>query len=569
MKISLKLKAVAVVLIFTLVLSVCVVTVSYRAYTNAFSSHYQRLATSITRSTATVVDKQAVKTLSREVKQVFDSICSRIGSVPDFEQFSDEDWQNYYAEFEHITEMQEYKDLLSLLSQLREDNDVVSLYLGYTDLETMKDLYLVDASSDQQCVPGDCDDIQQQHLEQIKAGNYEFPVFITNYEEYGWLCSASSPIVDEDGTVIGVALVDISMNSIVQDRQHFLFTLIIITAALAVVMIFMIMFLMNRTMLQPINQLSKATSLFVSGKKENGAASEIAMLDLKTGDEIEALAGSFKKMEEDLNVYITELTAVTSEKERISAELNVANHIQSSMLPCIFPAFPDRQEFDIYASMTPAKEVGGDFYDFFMVDDRHLAIVMADVSGKGVPAALFMVIAKTLIKDHTTPGCDLGNVFTQVNRLLCESNSEELFVTAFEGVLDLVTGTFNFVNAGHEIPYICKVGQTFEPYKIKAGFVLAGMEGMQYKGGSMVLDEGDKIFQYTDGVTEAVNAANVLYGSQRLCRVLNENRHKTPHEILEAIEKNIDEFSCDVDQFDDITMLCLEFKKRMELEVPQ
>ena len=253
-----------------------------------------------------------------------------------------------------------------------------------------------------------------------------------------------------------------------------------------------------------------------------------------------------------------------SETERISAELNVANHIQTSMLPNLFPAFPDREEFDIFASMTPAKEVGGDFYDFFMVDERHLAIVIADVSGKGVPAALFMVIGKTLIKDHTQEGRDLGEVFTEVNELLCESNSEGLFITAFEGVLDLVSGEFVYVNAGHEMPFICKAGGDFEPYKIRAGFVLAGMEGMKYKAGSMTLAPGDKIFQYTDGVTEATNAANELYGMERLGSILGSVKRGTPREILPAVKRDIDEFVGEAPQFDDITMLCLEFRGKTE-----
>ena len=172
-----------------------------------------------------------------------------------------------------------------------------------------------------------------------------------------------------------------------------------------------------------------------------------ALSGIKTRDEIESLAGSILKMETDINEYIENLTKVTAEKERIGAELDVARHIQSSMLPCIFPAFPERDEFEVYATMTPAKEVGGDFYDFFMVDERHLAIVMADVSGKGVPAALFMVIGKTLIKDHTQPGRDLGEVFSEVNDLLCESNSEGLFITAFEGVLDLVTRNGSYITS--------------------------------------------------------------------------------------------------------------------------
>ena len=218
----------------------------------------------------------------------------------------------------------------------------------------------------------------------------------------------------------------------------------------------------------------------------------------------------------------------------------------------------------IYATMDPAKEVGGDFYDFFMVDEHHLAIVMADVSGKGVPAALFMVIGKTLIKDHTVPGKDLGEVFKEVNRLLCESNSEGLFITAFEGVLDLVTGEFRFVNAGHEMPFLYRAGGEFQPEKVRPGFVLAGMEQTRYRAGSFMLGVGDKVFQYTDGVTEATNGGNELYGMERLKSVLNANREKSPAEILPQVKQDIDDFVGAAPQFDDITMLCLEYKQKAE-----
>ncbi|MCM1056604.1 MAG: PP2C family protein-serine/threonine phosphatase [Firmicutes bacterium] len=253
----------------------------------------------------------------------------------------------------------------------------------------------------------------------------------------------------------------------------------------------------------------------------------------------------------------------SEERQRISTELDVATHIQADMLPRIFPAFPDRPEFDIYATMNPAKEVGGDFYDFFMVDETHLAIVMADVSGKGVPAALFMVIGKTLIKDHTKPGIDLGDVFSEVNNLLCESNSEGLFITAFEGVLDLVTGEFCFVNAGHEMPFIAKAGGVYEPHRLRPGFVLAGMENMKYQSGRIQLSPGDRIFQYTDGVTEATNEAHELYGIQRLTDVLAQNTDKPPAELLPAVKADIDSFTGNASQFDDITMLCVEYVKAM------
>ena len=260
-----------------------------------------------------------------------------------------------------------------------------------------------------------------------------------------------------------------------------------------------------------------------------------------------------------------EMVVRQAEASRIESELSVARTIQANMLPTSFPAFPDRDEFDVFATMAPAKEVGGDFYDFFMVDERHVAVVMADVSGKGVPAALFMAIAKAMIKDHTDSEEQLQQTFSKVNDLLCESNSEGLFVTAFEGVLDLVSGEFVFVNAGHESPYICRNGQMFELFKIRPGFVLAGMEGMRYKAVSITFEPGDKLFQYTDGVTEATNAQNKFYGQDRLSAVLAKNSQKSPTELLPLVRADIDAFVGEAPQFDDITMLCLEYKKKMEI----
>ena len=317
----------------------------------------------------------------------------------------------------------------------------------------------------------------------------------------------------------------------------------------------------SRKLTEPLLELRSDVEHISGGDLTHQAA-------VRRNDEIGDLAAAFNGMAGSLDKYIKDLTAVTAEKERIGAELDIATHIQASMLPCIFPAFPNRREFDVYASMTPAKEVGGDFYDFFMVDDTHLAVVVADVSGKGVPAALFMVIGKTLIKDHTTPNRDLGEVFMEVNRLLCEGNAEEMFITAFEGVLDLETGRFDFVNAGHETPFICRKGEGYAPYKIRAGFVLAGMEGTRYRMGSLQLEPGDKLFQYTDGVTEATNSRSELYGMERLEAVLNRNAAAAPDELLPKVKADIDAFVGGAPQFDDITMLCLEFKEMMNASHP-
>jgi len=246
------------------------------------------------------------------------------------------------------------------------------------------------------------------------------------------------------------------------------------------------------------------------------------------------------------------------EKQRISAELNVATEIQTSMLPSIFPAFTDREEFDIYASMQPAKEVGGDFYDFFAIDEDHLAVVIADVSGKGVPAALFMVIAKTLIKNHTQAGLTPAEVFTVVNAQLCENNDVGMFVTAWMGVLEISTHHLICVNAGHNPPLLKKAAGSFEYLKLQSSFVLGGMENIKYQQVEMQLANGDELYLYTDGVTEATNTIDELYGEERLQSVLNSNTELNPDELLSTIKKDIESFVNGAPQFDDITMVALK-----------
>ena len=380
-------------------------------------------------------------------------------------------------------------------------------------------------------------------------------------QEYGWIISISYPYHSTAGELIGYVCVDISMDQVVMDRQTFLFRAVLIIAVITLLFTVAYLLLIQNFFVRPVKQMTAATELFIATREdERENQSPISALRVNTGDELQTLCESLKQMESDLNSHIENLKKVTAEKERINTELDVARHIQASMLPCIFPPFPDRKEFEIFATMNPAKEVGGDFYAFFMVDDTHLAVVMADVSGKGVPAALFMVIGKTLIKDHTQPGLSLGEVFSTVNNLLCDSNSEGLFITAFEGVLDLQTGEFRYVNAGHEVPYICKKGESYEPYKIRDGFVLAGMEDMRFREGSVQLTPGDKIFLYTDGVPEATNGNNALYGSQRLYHILNENTEAAPEMVLRAVKTDVDRFVGDAPQFDDLTMLCLEYQ---------
>ena len=306
-------------------------------------------------------------------------------------------------------------------------------------------------------------------------------------------------------------------------------------------------------------KLSEPLANLTAGVEKISGGSLDTKLDIHTGDEIELLSNAFNSMTERLQKYIEDLTRVTAEKERIGAELNVATKIQASMLPCIFPAFPEHTEFDIYATMQPAKEVGGDFYDFFLVDEKHLGFVMADVSGKGIPAALFMVIAKTLIKNHAQNGECPAQVLTSVNAQLCENNDATMFVTCWIGVLDIESGRLVYGNAGHNPPLIKRAGGSFEYLKMEPGFVLAGLPTIQYKQFELDLRRGDVIYLYTDGVTEAMNAGEELFGEQRLLDTLNSAGDIEMNRLLPHVKAAIDSFVGTADQFDDITMLGLKF----------
>lgn len=280
--------------------------------------------------------------------------------------------------------------------------------------------------------------------------------------------------------------------------------------------------------------------------------------DLDTGDETQTLANSFQLLTQRMKEYIRENEAITAERERVSTELNMANRIQSSMLPHIFPAFPNRHEFDIYAEMDPAREVGGDFYDFFLIDSDHLGMVIADVSGKGIPAALFMMVSKIILQSCAMLEKSPAEILALTNTALCSDNQVEMFVTAWVGILEISTGKLTAANAGHEYPALSQNG-SFALLKRKHGFVLGGMEGVKYKEYELHLKPGDKLFLYTDGVPEATDAENRMFGMERMLKVLNQDPNAAPEQILQNIRTAVDGFTQDAEQFDDLTMLCLEY----------
>ncbi|OUO39015.1 SpoIIE family protein phosphatase [Flavonifractor sp. An306] len=538
-KFSLGKKLTAMIVFLSVALSLVAILVSYRIFSSTMTRYYKELGTNLVRTLASQLDADEL----------------------DYYYETGEMDENYYKTQQFIQDLVASNNVEYLY--VVRPNGVGVTFLFDSDMEVGEGGEYYDGGY---CALGTYVDLVggfADNLDKLLAGEEVEPI-IQPDAGFGWLMTAMVPVLHEDGTMAGYVMADISMYDVMHTSQTFLITLVVLLVALTVAFIVLFLTILRRKVIQPIDQLTQATGAFIQNNEAELAAgtATVNVPEIRTGDEVEELANSFRKMEEDMISYIRSFMKITAEKERIGAELNVATQIQADMLPRIFPAFPERQEFDIYATMNPAKEVGGDFYDFFLVDDDHLAVVIADVSGKGVPAALFMVIAKTLIKNHAQNKEAPGEVFTNTNEQLCEGNDAGLFVTAWMGILQISTGHFVYVNAGHNPPLLRRAGGSFEWLKSRPGFVLAGMEGVRYRENEMELAPGDVLYLYTDGVTEATDAHQQLFGEERLQTALNEQPMLPVGQMLSKIKGCIDSFVGEAEQFDDITMLGLEYLKR-------
>lgn len=305
-------------------------------------------------------------------------------------------------------------------------------------------------------------------------------------------------------------------------------------------------FLIKKLVVDNMVKINKSLAMITGGNLDT-------VVNVRTNEEFASLSDDINSTVVTLKHYIAEAAA------RIDRELEFARSIQHSAIPSVFPPYPGHSEFDIYATMDTAKEVGGDFYDFYFVGENRLGFLIADVSGKGIPAAMFMMTAKTIIKGYAESGKPVDEVFTTANEKLCESNDAGMFVTAWMGVLDTVTGKVEFANAGHNPPLVRHAGGGFEYLRSKPGFILAGMDGIKYRKNEFTLAPGDEIYLYTDGVTEATDSENNLYGEERLLALLNSMGDLSGEEICRAVKADIDAFVGDAPQFDDITMLYLKY----------
>lgn len=365
------------------------------------------------------------------------------------------------------------------------------------------------------------------------------------------------PVKGADGGTKAILCVQRPMRELRDVQRPYLIRIAVWTAALCVFAGVAAAILIRRQYVKPIRKVSDEATRFA---RENTKGEPLGRISRRR--EIRDLAASIDTMETDMVNYIENLTAATAEKERIGAELSLAKTIQENAVPNTFPPFSDRRDFDIFASMTPAKAVGGDFYNFFLIDDDHLAIVIGDVSGKGIPAALFMMVTNILIANRTRMGGTPGEILCYVNQNLFEHNKADMFVTLWLGIIELSTGKVVAANAGHDDAAICKKNGMFELYKTRHGFVAGGMGDLRYRDFEFRLAPGDKLFLYTDGVPEATDAENRMFGMDRTLDALNANREKTPEAILNGVRASVDTFVGGAPQFDDLTMLCVELKEQ-------
>lgn len=547
---SLKGKMNILIIIFVLLLSSAIILVGCLLYQKAVMNSYDKEAYDIAETVEAAFNEGEIPALV----QLLDDYKS--GAKPD-------------ATPADVLGEERYNQLDSFFLKVRESFSANDIFLGVIDEDVLNAFtpearekgewkpinYIIDhymvAGEDMKF--GDTSSMVPEFIEDvktaIKTGN-RVERFIESDTRFGWNMTAIHPVL-QDGKTIACIFVEIPMPTLKADVWLFALTLAGIAAILLIVVIIILTTMIGKMVIAPIMIMAHEANHFVSA---DTAVSD-RLPTIKTKDEIQMLSESLLTMELSINDYIKNITEITAEKERIGAELDIATGIQASMLPSDFGTYDFLKEFDLYATMHPAKEVGGDFYDFFLTDATHVALVMADVSGKGVPAALFMAKGKTAIKTRAMMGGDPADILTDVNDQMCEGNEAELFVTVWLAIIDLKTGKGRAANAGHEHPALRHKDGTFELIKYRHSPAVATMEGMIFKDHEFELLPGDTLFVYTDGVTEATDAHDELFGEERLTDALNVDPNAIPKDLLHNVRAGIDAFVGEAPQFDDITML--------------
>ena len=540
-----------------LILGVAALIIGLGIYTYTLVHQYITEAFNLSKSAAAIL-REVV-----DVEPLADGVMSDYHAMSDSER-EQTGTDEYHARFADYTKREDYQKIREVFNDFANAVDVDDVYLAMYDRNTDALVYMADHDDDPDTcgLPADWDAVSEKEIAKFLNWDGEGEVYhIEKTENYGWLCTSGVPIKNDMGQTVAFVLSDISLANVANGMRGFFWSYFICMVILVNIVAILMAKHMKKTLAAPINKVAQAAEDYVRDRRGGDKDTEhFAKLNIRTGDEIENLSLIMADMERDLKEHEDNLTKVTAEKERISTELSLATRIQSAMLPSIYPAFPERNEFDIYASMDPAKEVGGDFYDFFLIDNDHLCTVIADVSGKGIPAALFMMASRIIIANNAKMGKSPAQILTDTNAAICANNKEEMFVTVWVGILELSTGKLTAANAGHEFPALKPANGKFTLYKDKHGFVIGGMDGIKYKEYEIQLQPGAKVFLYTDGVPEATDAEGELFGTERMLDALNGDPNAKPEQILKNVRGAVDAFVREAEQFDDLTMLCVEYR---------
>jgi len=525
-------------------------------YGYTLTKQYINLADGIARQTKmTVTDSADAITISEQTLNIYRSLNdeqrAKVGT---------EEYRSYFADVDTAGNGCAYDELIRILGgALGFHKEIYDIYLAMYDRDTSAMVYIVDSdeSEEDRLMPGDWEAVDEKGMMHFLNGSESDTLFeIGHTELYGWLCTVGVPIQNADGETAVFMLVDVSLANLLQGMTAFAWRFSLTIILLTLLIAWRQSKKIKKRLVEPINTITDAAERFAEHSSEDA---EYFNLDIHTDDELERLVRTMSDMEHSLKVYGAELLHITAEKERISTELSLATRIQESMLPHCFPPYPDRHEFDIFASMEPAREVGGDFYDFFLIDEDHLCVVMADVSGKGIPAALFMMISKTILQSCAMLGKSAAEILTKTNEALCSNNQTEMFVTVWLGILEISTGKLTCANAGHEYPVLKQKSGEFVLYKDKHSFAVGGMEGIRYKEYTILLEPGDMLFLYTDGLPEAENADQEMFTTERMIAALNTEPNANPEKLLSNVRESVRGFVRDAEQFDDLTMLCMTY----------
>ena len=537
------------------VLGLVALLIGLGLYAYALAGQYVGEAYSLTRNVEAVVDNVVdIRGYGRETMRAY--------READRENREKQNVR-YLSDFAKVRFDENFNTLINVMREFTDSSDVDYLYAAMYDEENSRLVYIADPDRDKrtQYKTGMWSNVDPKEVEKFLNAEKGQRVYHISYDELlGWICTSGVPIFDQDGSIACFILADVSLAGVLIGMRDFVIQYVVAMAVVVLILGYVISRHMKKTIVDPVNSIAAAAERYVN-EKRSGAEQTNCFEDLAidTGDEIENLYFTLSDMEKDINGFEKDLTKVVQERERIGTEMSLAMRIQNDVLPSTFPAFPDRTDFDIHASMIPAKEVGGDFYDYFFIDEDHLAMLIADVSGKGVPAALFMMASKILLDTTAMEGLSPAAILEKANERIARGNSQEMFVTVWLGIIELSTGKLTAANAGHEYPIIRHADRKYEVLRDRHGFVIGGMEGMKYHDYEIQMEPGSDLFVYTDGICEATDTENRQYGLDRLLETLNSLEDRTPKTVSDKINRSVKNYTGEAPQFDDVTLLAFHY----------